>query len=119
MIVQLHLDGRDCDATAWAWLVSRLTKMAGSDGSGEWKMLTTTTIHTKDSIVPVSPLPAGKLPVKIDVPEGAGRSYVMLGWLLTSKGYSVATDLPGTDDSASVKKMLDELNQRLHKSFCT
>lgn len=100
--IRLQLDGYDYDIVSWVWFVSKLVKV-----NGEWKMLGFTAIYDRDSITPSTPLPPGTAP-KIDVPKGARESYKYIDWILTQRGYSIARDLPGTDDEASKQKLLDE-----------
>ena len=104
--VRYEEDGVEYDLASVVRAISRLEQLDDVSSESSWKMLSTSVIYVRDSMVPTVPL-SGPCKLNFDDVKDARKSYRYLTWHVRKHGGTVKDDLPGEDDEQSVKEVMD------------
>ncbi|KAL3483971.1 hypothetical protein BJX62DRAFT_230629 [Aspergillus germanicus] len=98
-------NGYEYDLISTARFISRLEKL-----ESKWYMLSLEVIYIRDIIYPVGVSPT---PDYSSIRDWPRKSYQFVAWHLKDRGVEPASDLPGEDDPASEREVLDRNHEWL------
>ena len=113
--IRVTINSIEYEMVSFVRFLSRLEHVRISS-SDEWRLATLEAIYDRDYIFPTSPI-SGQVP-EIKVPLDARPSYKYLDYVLSMQGFTIAKDLPGTDDEGKVStaRVLEKANNWLYSN---
>lgn len=103
--IRVSIDGTEYEMVSLVRFVSRLQHIQ-LPLHWEWRLLTLDAVYDRDYIIPIQPVSARS--TIISPPPEARRSYKYLDCVLSRQGFTIAKDLPGTDDENTIAILFEE-----------